>query len=134
MHPVFMATMSGETVDPQARAEADRLFFAWEAVEDALSLAFEANDADQLVRLLVALADAVPGDEAALAYLGAGPVEDALHGCRSDEHQALADAIDSAASRNSNLQLAVRCVYWSDDSNPAVVARFARFGPPLEGA
>lgn len=79
-----------------------------------------------VVDLLVALAEAATDDQA-LAYLGAGPVEDLirLHGAQYLE------AIDHAARTNKSFRTALRCVWYGDDVDPVLVARLQRFGPPL---
>jgi hypothetical protein len=96
----------------------------WEEVDDRVQ-----GRADGVVSLLIALADAVAGNELALAYLGAGPIEDFLRG--EDPASPLLDELDAAARTNENVRTAVRCVWWSGDDHPSVVARFTRFGPPL---
>ncbi|HEX7168463.1 MAG TPA: hypothetical protein VF230_15895 [Acidimicrobiales bacterium] len=114
--------------DPDAKKEAQRdWWWAWEAVDGG---AIDAN-ADGVADLLVALADAVPGDEAALAYLGAGPVETLLRNRGGELSPKLLDRLEGAARRNPNFRIAVRCVWWGDDDDPAVVARFQKFAPPL---
>jgi hypothetical protein len=84
-----------------------------------------AEDADVL-GLLVELADAAP-DDSALAYLGAGPIEDFLvrHGASAT------DAVEAAAGRHPRFQTAVRCAWFYDKVPEEVVSRLRRFGPPL---
>ena len=98
--------------------------WAWEEVDEAVH-----NCVAGVVSLLVALADAAAGNESALAYLGAGPVEDLLR--QRNQASSLLDELDDAARANDNVRTAVRCVWWSDDDDPSVVARFTRFGPQL---
>ena len=77
------------------------------------------------VGLLVRLADAAP-DEQALAYLGAGPIEDLL----VDPSSALVDEVDQAARKNQNFRYALRCAWFDDHVSPAVRTRLRRFGAP----
>jgi len=58
--------------DRAARLLSNDSFWAWHAVEEMV-----ATDSDELVDVLERLADAAPSDEA-LAYLGAGPINDLL--------------------------------------------------------
>ena len=116
-----------QTDDPWKQKEAqDAWWWAWEAVEDAV----DRRDPD-LVALFEALADAVAGDEAALAYLGAGPLETLLRHRGRGFADAFLEPLDAACVRNPNLQLAARCIWWSDEDDPDTVRRFQRFGPPL---
>lgn len=107
---------------------ADRLsardwWWAVEAVDDVLRLG-----GTRAAEMVVALAEAVADDEDALAYVGAGPIEDLLNhdGPPSPE---TVEAMDTAARQHPSVAFAVRCVWWSDDNDPALVARFRRFGP-----
>jgi hypothetical protein len=112
------------TGDRGERLAQDELIGAWQSVDDLIS----ERDVDA-VALLVALADAVEGDEPALAYLGAGPVETLLRS--GPLHGGVIAALDAAATDSSSLQIALRCVWWSDDDDPGLRQRFSRFGPPL---
>jgi hypothetical protein len=104
------------------RLAADKLWWAWEVVEERMN----ADTPAEAVGLLVALADAAP-DDPALAYLGAGPVEDLLCG-RAVE---AVDDVDNAARTNEAFRTALRCA-WHDEHVPAEIAeRLRRFGEPL---
>jgi hypothetical protein len=107
--------------DPIERADADHWFWAWEEVDEAALAA-----SPGIVALLVALAKAAPNDQA-LAYLGAGPLEDLIrrHGAE------FVDAIDLAAQTSESFRVALRCVWYGADTNEAMVPRLRRFGPPL---
>lgn len=107
--------------DTTERADADEWFWAWEEVDEA---ALDA--APGIVELLVALAKAAPNDEA-LAYLGAGPLQDLIrrHGAE------FVDAIDQAAQTSQSFQVALRCVTYDTGADQAIVNRLRRFGSPL---
>jgi hypothetical protein len=83
------------------RLAADELFWAWEQVDQAAK-----DGGPGIVDLLVALSDAAPND-AALAYLGAGPVEDLvrLHGAR------LRGEVETASRQNQHFAAACRSVW-----------------------
>jgi hypothetical protein len=83
------------------RLAAAELFWAWEEVDQAAK-----DGGPGIVDLLVALADTAP-DDAARAYLGAGPVEDLirLHGER------LRSEIETAARENQHRGTARRSVW-----------------------
>ncbi len=108
------------------RLQADEFFWAWETAQqlivgrDAVSL----EDGDRLA-LLTALAHRAP-DEQALAYLGAGPIEDLLR--RDGPPIAL---IDEHAQRNEKFRVALRCAWFDEDLPAADAERLRRFGPPL---
>ena len=102
--------------DRDTRRTADELWWAWEAVEDRVQ-----EDPDNVVVLLVELADAAP-DNDALAYLGAGPVENLL---RDGDSQVMYDRVEGWARRNENFRKALGCA-WFDDHVPAAVARRLR--------
>lgn len=106
--------------NPAERLQAAEWLWAYEEVDDA---AAEASPG--VVELLVSLADAAPDDDA-VAYLGAGPVEDLirLHG------QELVEEIDEAARRNERFRLALRSVWYDTATDPSLVTRLRRFGPP----
>jgi hypothetical protein len=85
------------------------------------------EDPDNVVVLLVELADAAP-DDGALAYLGAGAVEDLLRDCESD---VVFDRVEGWARGNENFRTALRCA-WCDNHVPADVAKRLRsLGPAL---
>lgn len=106
--------------DRQDRLVAERTRdVAGEVVNDAAL-----ENAPGVVPLLLTLAEAAP-DDAALAYLGAGPIEDLL------AHHALdvVDEIDEQAQRHEKFRYALRCA-WFDDKLPEQAAkRLRRFGP-----
>lgn len=77
------------------------------------------------VELLIALADCAP-DQAAMAYLGAGPIENLLV-----YHEPSIDVIDQAAQRSENFRNALRSAWFDDHIAPADAQRLRRFGPPL---
>lgn len=83
------------------RLEADRTFWAWEAVDHEVSVPSE-----RIFELLLALARAAKDDEA-LAYLGAGPIEDLItrHGSQ------LLDGIDQWARRDPAFRKALSDVW-----------------------
>lgn len=110
--------------DADAALSADDGFDAWEAVEDAVS-----SQDPGLVSLLVALAEAVQGDAGALAYLGAGPIETLLRHSAQPPSSRLLDELDAAARRHPDLGVAMESVWWSDDDDPNLVARFHRPKP-----
>lgn len=112
------------TGDRGERLAQDELIGAWQAVDEVIA----ERDVDA-VALLVALADAVAEDEPALAYLGAGPVETLLRSGPLDGD--VIAALDTAATESSSLQIALRCVWWSDDDDPELRQRLSRFGPSL---
>ena len=77
--------------------------WAWKEVQEAV-----ASRDPKVVLLLERLADSAPS-EAALAYLGAGPLEDLLH-----LHDAtLIDRVEAAARRSSQFRSAVASVWYS---------------------
>lgn len=94
--------------------------WAWDDVEDAVE-----RLGDEVVPLLIALADGAP-DEASLAYLGAGPIEDAVRSGSA----VLIDRIEGAAQRNDRFRFALRAAWFDHDVEPSVQRRLRRFGPP----
>jgi hypothetical protein len=110
----------GSSEDRDDRLRQPTHAWAWDEVERAVA----DRDGD-VVELLVALADAAP-DDAALAYLGAGPVEDLVrvHG------EAVAAALERAAESDVNLRRALRSVWLDPDGDAAIGERSRRFGPP----
>ena len=80
----------------------------------------------EIITLLVAIADGAP-DDTALAYLGAGPVEDLLCSGGSD---VVFDRVEDAARRSASFRKALRCA-WFDDVLPRPIAtRLRAFGEP----
>lgn len=79
---------------------AEQMYWAWELVDDVGTGRLGAASIDP-IRVLVALADAAPDDDAALAFLGAGPVEDYLKGGRADSEDVARAARSSAPFRRS---------------------------------
>jgi hypothetical protein len=103
----------------EQRLAAGELDWADDEVQEALGEPVKA------VSLLVRLADAAP-DEQALAYLGAGPIEDLL----VDPAPTVVDEIEQAARRNEHFRYALRCAWFDDRVSPAVRSRLRRFGAP----
>ncbi|MDQ6947196.1 MAG: hypothetical protein M3256_13230 [Actinomycetota bacterium] len=103
----------------EQRLAARELDWADDEVRDALGEPVKA------VGLLVRLADAAPDDQA-LAYLGAGPIEDLL----VDPAPAVVDEIERAARRNKHFRYALRSAWFDDQVSPAVRIRLRRFGAP----
>jgi len=105
---------------------ADRLsqgdvFWAWEEIHEHVS-----DHPESAVDVLVIVAEAAP-DDAALAYLGAGPVEALLHPSVSTT---VVDQVEHAAVHSETFRKALRCA-WFDDHVPSDVAtRLRRFGDP----
>ncbi len=105
--------------DRQQRLAADEFDWADDEVRHALS------EPQTAVDLLVRLAEAAP-DDAALAYLGAGPVEELL----STLAAAVVDSVEQAARQSVPFRYALRCA-WFDSAVPlAVRDRLRKFGPP----
>ena len=115
-------------VDDRSRLEALRkwkepkYFWAAEEIGDAV----EEGQSD-IVELLVVLAEAVPDDVGALAFLGAGPIEDLLLG-RADE---FIDQIELAAEEVPSFRTALRCAWFDDHVSSEHAARLRKFGQPL---
>lgn len=103
------------------RMAAESLFHVWEEVEEVVQ-----SGRPDVVRLLVALADAAPGDQA-LATLGAGPLEDLIRLHAED----FVDQIDEAARRNEAFRKALRCVWYDESVEGSTRMRLQRFGPPF---
>jgi hypothetical protein len=80
-----------------------------------------------VVDALVELAEAASGDEAALAYLGAGPLEELLL-LDVERH---VDAVDDAARTSAAFRTALRCAWFDAEIDPALAERLRRFEPPL---
>jgi hypothetical protein len=121
-HHYLLAHMGGSA----DRLEAEGYFWAYEWVEAAVAgkVKGEAPETDP-IDLMVKLAKRAP-DDMALAYLGAGPVENYLARPSAD-----IDAVDRAARRDARFRTALRCA-WFEHSLPSSDAeRLRRFGPPL---
>ena len=99
-------------------------FWAWEAVE-----ALVGEGGLDAVAIVVELAEAVANDEAALCYVGAGPIEGLL--ATGSPSPVVVAALDRAAEEYESVRIAIRCVWWSDDADRDLVERFSRFGQPL---
>jgi Family of unknown function (DUF6869) len=103
------------------RLSASDTRWALEEVEDRVR-----SEPEAMIAVLVAIADAAP-DDVALAYLGAGPVEDVIVHHGSD---VVIDRIEGAANRSENFRKAVSCA-WFDDRVPGTIsARLRVFGEP----
>ncbi len=109
------------------RRSDEELFWAWEAVE--ASMTSDGNAEDQYgvdrIQMLMALADRAPGEKA-LAYLGAGPVENLLV-----YHEPNIDRVDEAARRHRSFRTALRCACFDAHIPAADAKHLRRFGPPL---
>ena len=103
------------------RRSADEAWWAWEKIEERVR-----SKPEEAIEMLTVVADAAP-DDAALAYLGAGPVENLLCYYQSP---VVIDRVDEAARRNVNFRKALRCAWFDDHVAPAVVERLRRFGSP----
>lgn len=90
--------------------------WAWDAVHDAVG-----RRDPELLRLIMPLADAVAGDEAALEVLGAGLFEDLLVGEGFG-----VDELAAAARQNANVRRSIRAVWWTE-ADPEVEAMFRRY-------
>lgn len=100
------------------RLRSDQYFWAWQEVDARMD---DLAPADA-VALLVTLADAAPSD-AALGYLGAGPVED-LFAYRAAE---VVDEVDEAARTHARFRVALTAA-WYEKVPPEIVQRLRRFG------
>lgn len=90
--------------DRSVQRTAEETRWAWEEIEERVhSMPRDA------IQLLTVVADTAP-DDAALAYLGAGPIEDLIRQCASDV--VVIDRVEGAAARNDNFRkgLAMRLV------------------------
>lgn len=112
------ALSSGDRAD---RLKAEETFWAWEEIEERVRL--QPKDA---IEVLTYLADAAP-DDAALAYLGAGPIENLVCYGGSD---VVIDRVEGAAVRNGNFRTALRCAWFDAHVAPSVAQRLRRFGDP----
>ncbi len=107
--------------DRAERLKAEETWWAWEEVGKVIRL-----QPEYAIEVLTYLADAAP-DDGALAYLGAGPIEDLVCYCGSD---AVIDRVEGAAARNGNFRKALRCAWFDDHVAPSVGERLRRFGDP----
>jgi len=100
------------------RLQADGHFWAWMHVDRLVT-----EDPDAALQLTLLLADAAP-DDAALAYLGAGPIEDLL------VHHAtptMVDRICGWAGRNERFCVAVRSA-WLTRVDEGTAERISKLG------
>src|SRR5207302_8989568 len=104
---------------------AESFLWAYEWVEAVVAGEVESN-APQIapIDLIVQLAKRAP-DELALAYLGAGPLENYLARPGADMN-----AIDRAARRDGRFRVALRCAWFEHSSSSGDAERLRRFGPP----
>lgn len=109
------------STDRVDRLSAGEFRWAWEVIHDRVR-----TEPETALEVLTFLADAAP-DDAALAYLGAGPVEDLLCCGGSD---VVIDRVEGAAVRNGNFRKALRCAWFDEHVEPAVAERLRRFGDP----
>jgi hypothetical protein len=108
-------------------ARAEDFFWAWEAVDEiAHGHVTDTNLRLDPLDLIVQLADRAPNDEKALAYLGAGPVEDYLLYGDPDIRR-----VEQAAEINPRFRVALRCAWFDAELPNEDAARLRRFGPPL---
>jgi hypothetical protein len=111
----YRLAWSGDSAD-----RAEGWWWAWDEVTEAVS-----EHRPDLIELLTQLAEAVGGDEAALAYLGAGPFESLLReGDPVDALQFL-DGLEAAARRSPAVRVALSHV-WSDEKDDWEVLSFLR--------
>jgi hypothetical protein len=113
-HRLFHSKDRGE------RLSADQYSWAWETVWETME-----RGGPDAIRLLFELADAAP-DEDAIAYLGAGPIEDLLHERRAED----LDLLDEAARKDRRIRLALQHVEWPHTMSAEEVARFRRYDSP----
>ncbi len=114
----YAMTFSGDRTD---RLKGEESWWAWEEVEERVRLHPEDS-----IEVLTYLADTAP-DDAALAYLGAGPIEDLVCYGGSD---VVIDRVEGAAVRNGNFRKALRCAWFDAHVEPSVAKRLRRFGDP----
>jgi hypothetical protein len=101
------------------RQVAEQFFWAWEEVEARM----DDLSGTEAVELLVLLAEAAPTD-AALGYLGAGPVENLLVSRTAN----VVDEVDAAARRNEKFRTALAAAWYDDHLPVEIAARLRRFG------
>jgi len=117
--------LSRSTVRAEQLA-AEHFSWAYEWVDAVASGKLE-RDAPKInpIHLMVTLAKRAP-DELALAYLGAGPVENYL--ARPD---ADVEAVDRAGRRHPSFRMALRWARFESSLSKRHAKRLRRFGPPL---
>jgi hypothetical protein len=118
--------------NPRSAFAADRRFWAWEAVNAVTYGGHpEYEFSAEPLPLLLALADAAPADDAALDYLGAGPIEDYL--CHS-ENQPDIDAVVAAARKHRKFRTALGAAWYRSTLTDEDTSRLQAFGvSPREG-
>jgi hypothetical protein len=103
------------------RMSVDEYEWALDEVDDRVR-----SEPSAAIALLVELAEGAPDDQA-LAYLGAGPVEDLLHEHHEDD---VIGQVEVAARRSTGFRSALRCAQYDDVVPPDVRDRLRRFGDP----
>jgi hypothetical protein len=109
----------GTSTERAVRLSQDDVFWAWEEINERVI-----EQPEDVVEVLVIIAEAAP-DDAALAYLGAGPVEALLHPSVST---AVIDRVEHAAIHSEAFRKALRCAWFDGQLSPDVAARLRRFG------
>lgn len=86
----------------------------------------------EAVTLLVEIAERIGrvDDDQALCDFGAGPLETFLTHSGSDFVRPVLDGLTSAARSSDKFRQALKCVWWTSDLDPQVVAWLRRFCPP----
>jgi uncharacterized protein DUF6869 len=104
----------------QERSDADKWAWAWDDVEGAV-MEPSANTFEMLMALVESAAD-----DDALAYIGAGPLEDLInsHGVQ------FAGQIEESARRVPKFRTALAHVHLSSNVSASVRERLARIMPP----
>jgi hypothetical protein len=104
----------------QERLDADKWAWAWDDVEEAVM-----EPSANTFEMLMALVESAPDDDA-LAYVGAGPLEDLInsHGVQ------FAGQIEESARRVPKFRTALAHVQLSSNVSASVRERLARFMPP----
>lgn len=105
----------------QDRLDSKSDFDAWEHVEELAQ-----SDPEECLAVICDLAEAASSDQA-LAYLGAGPLENLLH-----QHPDYAEAVSDVARRAPSFRAALRCVADSalPDTEGGIELRRLRDEPP----
>lgn len=108
---------STQSSDRVLRLDAERTLWAWEAVEEEVR-----SPTARVLKLLLALGHEAKDDDA-LAYLGAGPVEDLIswHGAR------YLDEIDQCARSDPAFRKALSNVWIATQVPEAVHERLAKY-------
>jgi hypothetical protein len=109
------------SADRTERTSVDEYQWAFDEVDETLR--FQPSAA---IALLVELAEGAPDDQA-LAYLGAGPVEDFLLERHADD---VIDQVEVAARRSAGFRSALHCAHYDDVVAPDARDRLRRFGDP----